>query len=79
MKNISMKWGLGLLVLAAAATAQSSLRAASLDTFQVAQALGAFCQTRTQVCPLPLTNGNPTFLPVGTPCNCNGDPGFVRQ
>lgn len=47
MKNISMKWGLGLLVLAAAATAQSSLRAASLDTFQVAQALGAFCQTRT--------------------------------
>jgi hypothetical protein len=44
---------------------------------KIAQMLGWHCQTRFGICPILDGYGNPVWLPVGSPCGCGLDPGFV--
>jgi hypothetical protein len=55
------------------------LETAKKTNMQVVQAVGSTCQTLVGFCPLLDATGKPTALPLGTPCSCFGDPGYVRQ
>jgi hypothetical protein len=43
------------------------------------QVYGGLCQTQYGVCPLIDANGASYSAPVGSPCYCGPDPGFVIQ
>lgn len=43
------------------------------------QTFGSRCQTRFGICPMLDPAGQSILLPLGSPCGCGGDPGFVIQ
>jgi hypothetical protein len=72
-----------LTVGAAGVTGVQQSRPRSAETLlaqeQQQQVYGGYCQTQFGICPLRDPQGNPITLPVGTPCFCGSDPGWVRQ